>query len=156
MAAIRISPIQPNGDCSKGRMHLIPCKVKYSGEASIKEYFESTIRDVNESLSGESDAKVKEASFRGRPLKGKLIDVPENYEGIVFKEERKPYSDEEERTLIPKSRFDEFLYWNLDNKPTENDNIFRAMKWIQIAQVVHGNQTLEDQESVPEPTPTDR
>lgn len=32
--------------------------------------------------------------------------------------------------------FKEIIYWNWDNKPSKNDNIIKAMDWIDIAETV--------------------
>lgn len=32
--------------------------------------------------------------------------------------------------------FKDFVYWNWDKKPSKNDNIVKAMDWIDIAEAV--------------------
>ncbi len=50
-----------NSNSSESRVHLLPCKIAFDGSAPISAYFKP---------SGDS------AVFRGRELKGKVIDVP--------------------------------------------------------------------------------
>lgn len=82
------------------------------------------------------------ASFRGYPLFGKEIQLPENYYGIILKETNSICSLEQ-KNLYGTQMFDKFTYWNWDSKPTEDDKIITAMDWFDIAEVVSKIQNLQ-------------
>lgn len=42
----------------------------------------------------------------------------------------------QERKLVPKTKFNSFFYWNLDSKPTDNDDISKALQWLEMANMV--------------------
>eukprot|EP00794_Sanderia_malayensis_P009219 gene9217-10193_t len=134
MAATRITTVKSDKRNREGKLHLMPCEVKHSGEANVDEYFETCIREDNSKLVAEAD--VKQVSFRGRPLKGQKICLPSNYKGVIMKEERKPVTDGQERTLVPQMLFTNFNYWNLDTNPSSNDPILKALQWTQISKAV--------------------
>lgn len=79
-----------------------------------------------------------EASFRGHPLRGKVVQLPEGYKGLIL-EETIQRSDDQERTLHVKQIFKEITYWNWDRVPTQNDVFLAAMDWIDIASAVSFN-----------------
>ena len=58
--------------------------------------------------------------------------------GVVLKENRKPFSEDEERQLKVTSRFQQYTQWNLDAAPSVNDKCVRAMQWLDIAKAVSG------------------
>ena len=56
--------------------------------------------------------------------------------GIVLKETRKVYTDDEERNVTASQKFSKFHYWNLDKKPSQDDKFQQTLDWMKIAQVV--------------------
>lgn len=117
-------------------LHLLPCKIDFDGDAKVSNYFVSSIRQEKKSDS-ESDLADKTASFRGRPLAGRAVTVPEGYTGLILKEEKRPFMEEDDRTLTISQKFDEYTYWNLDLATSGNDKVIRAMQWIDLANVLH-------------------
>lgn len=55
----------------EGVVHGIPCKTTYSGPAKASTYF----------MPRELDDGALEASFRGRALRGQVVDLPAGYSG---------------------------------------------------------------------------
>lgn len=76
------------------------------------------------------------ASFRGYPLKGKRLEFPEGYRGVVLHERIKIDNDKEDRRLYVTHNFNTMTLWNWDKKPSANDAFQRAMDWIDIAEAV--------------------
>ncbi|ELU15177.1 hypothetical protein CAPTEDRAFT_135490 [Capitella teleta] len=77
------------------------------------------------------------ASFRGRPLNGKTVQVPAGYAGVVLRESRRPFTDAEDvKELSISDKFDKFSFWNLDKKCSDDDSFSRAMQWIHVAKAV--------------------
>jgi hypothetical protein len=56
--------------------------------------------------------------------------------GIVLKETRKAYTDDEERNVTASQKFSKFHYWNLDKKPSQDDKFQQTLDWMEIAKVV--------------------
>lgn len=79
------------------------------------------------------------SSFRGYPLHGKEVSVPEGYKGLTFFEYKKPHNDDEERNIYSTGKFDKFTYWNYDKIPSANDSLISALNWIDIAEAVSCN-----------------
>lgn len=77
-----------------------------------------------------------DSSFRGYPLNGTIVKVPEGYKGITFYEENKPEDPKIKRDLVSTGGFTNFTYWNYDKLPSKNDAIISALNWIDIAEAV--------------------
>lgn len=75
-------------------------------------------------------------SFRGYPLKGKVVENPKEYVGLVLHESVKPMTDKEDRRFYVVHTFDSIVYWNWDKVPSKNDAIDQAFTWIDIAEAV--------------------
>ena len=56
--------------------------------------------------------------------------------GVIVTEARRPFTEDEERNLSADKSFKTFKYWNLDLKPSEDDKLTQAMKWIDVAKAV--------------------
>ncbi|KAG5518737.1 hypothetical protein PMAC_002706 [Pneumocystis sp. 'macacae'] len=57
------------------KIHLLPCHIHWDGPANVSKYFNVRLP---------SDESSYYATFRGRGLKGRLIALPSDYEGIVY------------------------------------------------------------------------
>lgn len=77
-----------------------------------------------------------QTSFRGYPLEGTTVVVPEGYKGITFFEYKKPDAEGVERNLHSTGIFTQFTYWNYDKIPSKNDAFVAALDWIDIAEAV--------------------
>ncbi|KAJ6889191.1 exocyst complex component EXO84C [Populus alba x Populus x berolinensis] len=62
-----------------GKVHLLPCCIKYDGPSVVSHYFKPkpTCVEVEE-------MKVEEAHFRGRKLQGATLPIPDGYSGFVI------------------------------------------------------------------------
>ncbi len=86
--------------------------------SDIKRHFTDSIQINN------SNNKL-EASFRGRPLNGEHIDIPNDYIGVLTNSSK------------PLSSFNQLTYFNLDCSTTKNDCIARSIEWISLAKILH-------------------
>jgi len=84
----------------------------------IKRHFTNSIQ-IND------DNKKLEASFRGRPLNGEHLSIPNDYIGILTNSSK------------PIGSFDQLTYFNLDCSPTKNDCIARSIEWLSLAKLLH-------------------
>lgn len=73
-----------------------------------------------------------EASFRGRLLRGRTIEL-DGYRGVILQRQK---GSECEAWSVG-SGFNKFTYWNHDVHPTENDAIQRALEWLPLARFLH-------------------
>ncbi|PSN50087.1 Copine-8 [Blattella germanica] len=106
-------------------VHSIPCHIKMDGDAQVSKFFNPYIKN---------DGEVLKASFRGYPLIGKLIQLPEGYRGIIVHETMKPLNEEAERNVHVTHSFKSFTYWNWDKVPSKNDAFLSALDWIEISE----------------------
>ncbi|XP_069117791.1 ribonuclease H2 subunit C-like [Argopecten irradians] len=125
-----------SNDLNDIKLHAVPCHIQYDGKANIAQYFESNVVKTDEGMT---------TSFRGRPLKGAVIQVPHGYTGLIVKETRKAVTEDEDRHLTTMNKFKEINYWNLDKTPCEDDKMKQAMNWLELAKVLH--RPLEDESS---------
>lgn len=119
--------------------HLMPCRIERNkSTVKAKEYFWPTIKQLKEGgdeemgrgkteLAGETNqgSPIMTASFRGRPLQGRKLQVPSDYKGYLLIEGRS------------KKEFNEFTYWNWDELPSNNDTVVKALNWINISKAIH-------------------
>lgn len=75
------------------------------------------------------------ASFRGYPLNGHIVNLPEGYKGLILKETAKPVSGNE-RTFHVTHTFQNITYWNWDKIPSKDDAFLSALDWVDIAEAV--------------------
>lgn len=116
--------------------HLMPCLIDYDNSKSVKakEYFWPTIKLLKRGSDDEKQSRGESltASFRGRPLQGRKVGLPDNYEGFVINKDSKL----KERSSMGK--FKEFTYWNWDEIPSNEDSVMKALQWINISKAIHG------------------
>ena len=81
---------QGGRDKKECRVHLLPCKIQAvsrdseqtaQAPAKVDHFFDPVIRRGNE-----GGSEVYTAAFRGRPLQGVEVAVPQGYTGVVLKE----------------------------------------------------------------------
>ncbi|KAJ7371132.1 Ribonuclease H2 subunit C [Desmophyllum pertusum] len=131
------------------RVHLMACEIEHDGEAPVSSYFDKTVREDGTSSGVQDGEKALSASFRGRDLKGCVVNLPAGYTGYVMKEDKRPFTDEEDREMKATHKFSQFTYWNLETPPSNNDAITKAMQWINIASALHGGD-VDNQNATPD------
>lgn len=131
-----------NADCTEpANCHLMPCRIEHNkSTVKAREYFWPTIKELNEGgdedMGREQSKKFKRgeanrtspimtASFRGRPLQGRKIQMPSDYRGYLLADGRS------------QKQFDRFNYWNWDELPNNNDTVVKALNWINISKAIH-------------------
>ena len=75
--------LSENSACpAEVKVQLMPFDMDYDGKANIKDYFETTIRGDLDQEKTQTDMKNSHlnASFRGRLLNGRNIELPEDYQ----------------------------------------------------------------------------
>ncbi|CAH2083297.1 unnamed protein product [Euphydryas editha] len=117
-----------NQEVFEQRAHYIPCNIEEDGHANVSKYFEPYVTD-------NGDGELT-ATFRGHHLDGVKMNLPDGYRAIVVTESKRPLAEDADRKFQVAGGFKELYYWNWDKKPSKNDNLFRAMDWIDIAEAV--------------------
>uniref|UniRef100_A0A182P356 Uncharacterized protein n=1 Tax=Anopheles epiroticus TaxID=199890 RepID=A0A182P356_9DIPT len=121
------------------KIQYIPASIEGDGPANLEQFF----------------TPYTECQPDGRyPLQGKVTTLPDGYTGVMFQETKKPLSEDDDRTLTFAGAFREFTYWNYDRQPSRNDPLAKALNWLQLSEVLHGEDADELEEN--EKTTTDR
>ena len=105
------------------KCHLMPFTIDYEGPASVSNYFETTF------IKKEGSETI-ESSFRGRPLKGKQVQLPAGYSGAIIKRE-------ENDCISVAGEFKQLYYWKYDEEPSESDPLPRSLDWFAISSALH-------------------
>ncbi|CAF0912908.1 unnamed protein product [Rotaria sp. Silwood1] len=102
-------------------VYSMPCSIDIPSTitSDIKRHFTNSIQ-VNK----DNNNKLV-ASFRGRPLDGEQLDIPNDYIGILTNSSKYV------------SSFDKFIYFNLDCSTSKNDCIARSIEWLSLAKILH-------------------
>ena len=80
-----------------------------------------------------------EASFHGRRLVGKTVVLPEGVTGIVLRQQNGSFrgANSVSNFAATENAFDEFVYWNHDIQPTDQDHVPKSFQWFQVAKALH-------------------
>ena len=73
-------------------------------------------------------ALVLQASFRGRPLQGKSLSLPPGYTGALIVDQGK--------TLSSAGLFSQFVLWGLQDPPSPDSRLVKALQWTAVAPAV--------------------
>ena len=103
----------------------IPCRIDHTGPADVSQYFH------REKLSN----GCEKATFRGRPLDGYSVKLPDGYKMHLLKETQTAV-DGQKKTFEVHGSTDKVTVWNLDKEPSEKDAVRRAINWLQISEAL--------------------
>ncbi|PIN02338.1 Ribonuclease H [Handroanthus impetiginosus] len=127
-----------------GKVHQLPCCIKYDGPASISHYFKP--KPTGMEVDG---LQVEEAYFRGRKLHGTTIALPQGYSGFVLgkKSPNAETNTTDSDCWQTNATFQNVTVWNHDAMPSKDDAFVRAFHWFTAANALHRSVTAEDLES---------
>ncbi|XP_045581019.1 ribonuclease H2 subunit C [Procambarus clarkii] len=120
-------------------IQYIPCNISYDGDAPVDKFFTTYVTE--QVAIDESQKKCLTGTFRGYPLQGCVMDVPDGYTGVVLKETRPSLNSDDDRTMRAICQFEKFTFWNWDREPSRGDRFQQAMDWVEIANVIHSGET---------------
>ncbi|KIW81985.1 hypothetical protein Z517_05011 [Fonsecaea pedrosoi CBS 271.37] len=143
-------------------VNILPCRIHHNGPTKVtKRYW---------SLEAEKDGTAT-SYFRGRKLRGKRINIPSGYQGVVAKDtdrylpqpsktqtgptytvvdEDIEIAEEDDDDDPPEpvkvfeelSTFEEVIVWGHDAVPTNEDTFVKGIEeWIAFAEAIHGPST---------------
>lgn len=139
--SIELENSNPN---TETQLHLLNCRIENDKHedlpAEVKSYFSSQMKfEKNEkSLKNPIQQHLK-ATFRGRPMDGKCVQLPANY-----KFARLCKSSNDDNKLIASDLTNKVTYWNLDKIPSSNDSIPQILQWLQLSSDIHSHVQLEN------------
>ena len=97
----------------------------HTGQAPVSVYFKP--KPV------EAAPEEREATFRGRRLRGRVVQPPPGYKGAVLADTRDAsVADDEERRWLYKRSFDSFTLWQHDDLPHDEEPVLKSMRWARI------------------------
>ncbi|CAF2474418.1 unnamed protein product [Rotaria sp. Silwood2] len=99
----------------------MPCSIDTPSTitSDIKRHFTDSIQ-----MNKDNNNKLI-ASFRGRPLDGEQLNIPNDYIGTLANSSK----------FV--SSFDKLIYFNLDCSTSKNDCIARSIEWLSLAKILH-------------------
>lgn len=110
--------------------HLLPVAISHSGSAPVSTFFESTIREKNPSL---------EASFRGYPLLGSKVVIPDGFKGVSLQSNKKSTG----KLFESKQEFKEVTYWKWDQHPHSGDPFPKSFQWLDLSAAIHSRENCK-------------
>ncbi|KUL89821.1 hypothetical protein ZTR_02945 [Talaromyces verruculosus] len=145
MLALRSAPKSSNsgetltGNCTP---NILPCRIYYNGPIDASKRHWHAVKDEKE--------EKQTAYFRGRKLQGRLVQLPEGYQGVVASptdrlvpsanrngnmEDDLP--EEPVKTLESQATFDNFVVWGHEIPPAADDTFVKGVdEWIKLAEAV--------------------
>ncbi|KAG7312930.1 hypothetical protein JYU34_001331 [Plutella xylostella] len=113
------------------KAHYIPCKIEEDGPANVSRFFEPYV--------AENESSELSATFRGHSLDGARLRLPAGHRAVLLTEAKRPLAEDAQRRFQVAGGFSEVVYWNWDKKPSKNDNLVKALDWMDVADAIHGD-----------------
>lgn len=131
MQRIKYSAKTSTVDKSTTKFHLINCEIEANGEANVSKFFEPAIVKKDDSRA--------DVSFRGRPMNGKRVQLPDDF---VLASLKTSLSDDSQYTTADAAS--ELHYWNFDQQPDLEDSTNQAINWIHISKCLGDAVTMDE------------
>ncbi|KAL1977418.1 hypothetical protein VTN31DRAFT_277 [Thermomyces dupontii] len=125
--------------------NILPCRIHHDGPVDLSTRYWQPTKDDN----GEHYT----AHFRGRKLRGRRVEVPEGYKGVIAtptdrtlppsiatENEGLEGQEQEEpvKALQQQGTFDSLLVWGHEALPPADDPYVRGVEeWVRFASVMH-------------------
>mmetsp|Transcript_421 Transcript_421/g.555 ORF Transcript_421/g.555 Transcript_421/m.555 type:complete len:146 (+) Transcript_421:64-501(+) len=128
-----------NSSVQQIEIQNLPCKINHDGEANVEDYFLTKPLHSTTQETEDGSPKKLQASFRGRLLKGEQLKLPEDVNGVIYKEAVCPEEAQEEcdRYWVAESQFNSMMLWGHDALPLESHPMHGALEWSKLAEVIH-------------------
>ncbi|KAK2948177.1 putative ribonuclease H2 subunit C [Blattamonas nauphoetae] len=136
---LRDNPVLPPNVNSPHLLHILPCKIGYTGPCDASNFFYVT-QDSDESY---------HTYFRGRELNGAAVDVPEGYQSSIFA--TKPNNTVRPTTWSPLPKQDandsdmKIVAWNHDEGFPPGSQLKNALHWTEVSKILHDIEESEDE-----------
>ncbi|KAL4917500.1 ribonuclease H2 non-catalytic subunit-domain-containing protein [Aspergillus aurantiobrunneus] len=133
---------QSLGNCTP---NILPCRIHHDGPVdSLSRYWMPTADEKNKNL--------QTAHFRGRKLRGRRVQIPEGYEGVVAAHTDREIPtaaasesaseegerDEPVKILEKQVTFGDYVVWGHETIPAADDPFVKGVEeWVKFAEVMH-------------------
>ncbi|TKR89848.1 hypothetical protein L596_013889 [Steinernema carpocapsae] len=132
---------KPKDTAPVGDVHLLPCKLHYSGPANVSSYF---LREKDA-----SNPEEEYASFRGHWMHGVKFDKSNEKLDVFLMKETS--SKKAQRVFAVEEKLDSFFIWHDDTINRAMHPVLRAINHIKLAEALaiesdeeDGNDTAEN------------
>jgi len=130
---------------SSVKVQYLPFRVEFDGQANVLQSFTSLSKETELS---DGENKVLRNQFRGRPLVGSEIKIPDSYTGVVVTDSKPraqiQHDNDSDKNLNLLTDFNAFTYWNWDQPPSAMDSPRKLMDMLELAQILHTPVEPED------------
>ncbi|OKL60930.1 hypothetical protein UA08_03576 [Talaromyces atroroseus] len=130
--------------------NVLPCRIHYDGPVETEERHWHPVKD-------EREDKLT-AYYRGRKLRGRLVQVPEGYQGVVALPTDRvipatskndtpedALTEEPVKALETQATFDDFVVWGHEHLPAADEAFVKGVEeWIQLAEAMHGDSQSQE------------
>jgi len=134
--SISIEGLDSATDLSENQHYVqyLPAKVSHEGSANVEGFF-NKFTNYKE---GQQTVPLTNA-FRGRPLDGRVLELPKGYSMWVLQGGRRNQAnisgEEKEIKLKAESKVNRVTVWNYDKDDLDNP-ISRALHWTEICDAI--------------------
>ncbi|KAL4786777.1 ribonuclease H2 non-catalytic subunit-domain-containing protein [Aspergillus varians] len=130
------------GSCTP---NILPCRIHHDGPVkSLNRYWSPTV--------DEKDKNLQTSYFRGRKLRGRRVQIPEGYEGVVAAHTDREIPtaassesvneegerDEPVKILEKQATFSDYVVWGHETIPAADDSFVKGVEeWVKFAEAMH-------------------
>ncbi|THD22519.1 hypothetical protein D915_006656 [Fasciola hepatica] len=112
--------------------HWLPCHIAADhADADVESLFIS-----RKSCLDADSSFAFSANIRGRPVRGKKLDLPAPYTSVVVQSNGQ-LADGEPEPLVVTQKLKSIILWNLSETPQVSDKIPSAFLWLHLADALH-------------------
>ncbi|KAL5334523.1 ribonuclease H2 non-catalytic subunit-domain-containing protein [Aspergillus crustosus] len=133
---------EPFSNCTP---NILPCRIYHDGPLKSLNRYWTPIAD-------EKDKDLQTAYLRGRKLRGRRVQIPERYEGVVAAHTNREIpsttdgsgaSEEGEqgepvKVLEKQATFNDYVVWGHEAIPAADDSFVKGVEeWVKFAEAMH-------------------
>ncbi|KAL2814065.1 ribonuclease H2 subunit C [Aspergillus cavernicola] len=136
--------------------NILPCRIHHDGPVNSLDRYWTPVSD-------EKDKNLQTAYFRGRKLRGRWVQIPEGYEGVVASHTDREMpgttdnasvsgedAEQEEpvKILEKQATFGGYVVWGHEMIPAADDPFVKGVEeWVKFAEAMHIEHGQEEQAS---------
>ncbi|KAL4957997.1 ribonuclease H2 non-catalytic subunit-domain-containing protein [Aspergillus filifer] len=130
------------GNCTP---NILPCRIHHDGPVNSIDRYWKPVAD-------EKDKNLRTAYFRGRKLRGRRVQIPEGYEGVLATHSdrevpsttnNETMNEEDEQAepvkiLEKQATFGDYIVWGHETIPAADDSFVKCVEeWVKFAEAMH-------------------
>ncbi|KAL4885314.1 ribonuclease H2 non-catalytic subunit-domain-containing protein [Aspergillus karnatakaensis] len=132
---------EPLNNCTP---NILPCRIHHEGPVKSLDRYWTPSTD-------EKDKDLQTAYFRGRKLRGRRVQIPEGFEGVVAMHTDREIpstdnanmtdegeQDEPIKILEKQATFADYVVWGHEAIPAADDSFVKGVEeWVKFAEAMH-------------------